>query len=134
MDWQPPDHWTRITTLDAHEPPENRCVSYWTDSRNYPARQSCKKRQYAREHYDHLRKALMWEPRGHPDMYGCIFTPPVTPDGDVGVLFMHNEGYSTMCGHGIIGMVKVGIETGMFKTRRHQDRHTPPDASPRQRT
>ena len=47
-------------------------------------------------------------------MYGCIFTPPVTPDGDVGVLFMHNEGFSTMCGHGIIGMVKVGIQTGYF--------------------
>lgn len=56
----------------------------------------------------------MWEPRGHADMYGCILTPPVTPDGDVGVLFMHNEGWSTMCGHGIIGLMKVGIETGEF--------------------
>lgn len=40
----------------------------------------------------------------HADMYGCILTEPVTPDGDVGVLFLHNEGYSTMCGHGIIGL------------------------------
>ena len=72
------------------------------------------KRQYAKEHYDDLRRALMWEPRGHADMYGCIFTEPVTEDGDVGVLFLHNEGFSTMCGHGIIGMVKVGVETGML--------------------
>jgi trans-L-3-hydroxyproline dehydratase len=56
----------------------------------------------------------MWEPRGHADMYGCILTEPVTPDGDVGVLFLHNEGYSTMCGHGIIGLVKVGLECGLL--------------------
>ena len=39
----------------------------------------------------------MLEPRGHADMYGCVLTRPVTEDGDVGVLFLHNEGYSTMC-------------------------------------
>jgi proline racemase len=54
----------------------------------------------------------MWEPRGHQDMYGCVMTPPVTPDAQCGVLFMHNEGYSTMCGHGVIGLVTVLIETG----------------------
>jgi trans-L-3-hydroxyproline dehydratase len=47
-------------------------------------------------------------------MYGCILTEPVTPDGDVGVLFVHNEGYSTMCGHGIIGLVTVGLECGLL--------------------
>jgi trans-L-3-hydroxyproline dehydratase len=72
------------------------------------------KRRYAKEHLDRLRTALMWEPRGHADMYGCILTEPTTPDGDLGVLFLHNEGWSTMCGHGIIGLVKVGIETGLI--------------------
>lgn len=43
-------------------------------------------------------------------MYGCVLTPPQTPDGDVGVLFLHNEGFSTMCGHGIVGLVKVGLD------------------------
>jgi proline racemase len=56
----------------------------------------------------------MWEPRGHADMYGCIVTEPVTPDGDLSVLFIHNEGFSTMCGHGIIGLAKVGLDTGMI--------------------
>jgi trans-L-3-hydroxyproline dehydratase len=56
----------------------------------------------------------MWEPRGHADMYGCILTPPVTPEADIGILFMHNEGYSTMCGHGIIAITKVVLETGLF--------------------
>ena len=62
-----------------------------------------------------LRRALMLEPRGHADMYGCILMPPATSDGDLGVLFLHNEGYSTMCGHGIIGLVKVGVEEGLFE-------------------
>jgi trans-L-3-hydroxyproline dehydratase len=47
-------------------------------------------------------------------MYGCIITPPVTPTADIGVLFLHNEGYSTMCGHGIIGITKVALETGLL--------------------
>jgi len=56
----------------------------------------------------------MWEPRGHADMYGCIVTAPVSAEADISILFMHNEGYSTMCGHGIIGIVKVALETGML--------------------
>ncbi len=72
------------------------------------------RRRYVRDHLDHLRRMLMWEPRGHQDMYGCILTPPVSPDAQAGVLFMHNEGYSTMCGHGIIGIVTVLLETGQL--------------------
>jgi trans-L-3-hydroxyproline dehydratase len=62
--------------------------------------------------YDHVRRALMWEPRGHYNMYGCVLTPPVTHEADLGVIFMHNEGYSTMCGHGVIALVTALIETG----------------------
>jgi trans-L-3-hydroxyproline dehydratase len=49
-------------------------------------------------------------------MYGCVLTPPVTPDAHLGVLFMHNEGYSTMCGHGVIALVTALIETGALPT------------------
>lgn len=73
------------------------------------------KRRYVKENYDHLRSFLMLEPRGHSGMYGCLVTPPATDDGDFGVLFMHNEGYSTMCGHGIIAVTKVAVETGMIE-------------------
>ncbi len=72
------------------------------------------RRRYIREHLDHLRRLLMWEPRGHQDMYGCVLTPPVSPDARYGVLFMHNEGYSTMCGHGVIGLVTALVETGQL--------------------
>ncbi len=71
------------------------------------------RRRWMRDHHDDIRRALMWEPRGHFDMYGCVVTPPVTPDADWGVLFMHNEGYSTMCGHGIIALTTALVETGV---------------------
>jgi proline racemase len=72
------------------------------------------KRDYTRAHYDHLRTALMLEPRGHADMYGALLTEPEHPGSDAGVLFMHNEGFSTMCGHGVIAVVTIGLERGLF--------------------
>lgn len=72
------------------------------------------RRAYFREHYDYIRKVLMFEPRGHHGMYGCVMTSPVSPDADFGVLFMHNEGFSTMCGHGIIAVVTAAIEMGLL--------------------
>jgi trans-L-3-hydroxyproline dehydratase len=116
MSWNPPSDWTRITTIDAHAAGEPlRVVTGGLPS--IPGDTILAKRRYAREHLDHLRRALMFEPRGHADMYGCILTEPVTPDGDLGVLFMHNEGYSTMCGHGVIALVTVLLETGMLDPR-----------------
>ncbi|WP_246637520.1 proline racemase family protein [Crassaminicella profunda] len=79
-----------------------------------PGKTILEKREYVLENLDHLRKMMMLEPRGHSGMYGCILVPPVTEDGDLGVLFTHNEGLSSMCGHGIIGVTKVALETGMI--------------------
>ena len=75
------------------------------------------KRRFAQKELDGLRRGLMFEPRGHADMYGAIPTEPVTPDGDAGVLFMHNEGWSTMCGHGVIALVTVALEVGLLSAR-----------------
>lgn len=72
------------------------------------------RRRYMLEHLDDVRQILMYEPRGHHGMYGAVLTPPVSPDADLGVLFMHNEGYSTMCGHGIIALTTMVLETGML--------------------
>lgn len=73
------------------------------------------RRRYFRDQLDHIRTTLMLEPRGHADMYGCVTTPPVSTDADMGVLFMHNEGYSTMCGHGVIALVTVAVENGWVR-------------------
>jgi proline racemase len=72
------------------------------------------KREWVRAHADHLRRALMLEPRGHADMYGAILTEPVSPGSHAGVLFMHNEGYSTMCGHGIVAVTTIALERGLL--------------------
>jgi proline racemase len=72
------------------------------------------RRKFAREAQDHLRRALMLEPRGHTDMYGALLTEPERPDSHAGVLFMHNEGFSTMCGHGIVAVVTLALERGLI--------------------
>lgn len=113
MNWQPPNDWQRIHVIDAHTAGEPLRVI--TEGIPFiPGATMLEKRRLLSEKMDFLRTALMWEPRGHADMYGCIPTPPVTADGHIGVLFLHNQGYSTMCGHGIIGLVKVAVEFGLF--------------------
>lgn len=68
------------------------------------------KRRYVRENLDHLRRLLMHEPRGHFDMYGVIPVEPDLPEADLAVLFMHNEGYSTMCGHATIALGRYAVD------------------------
>jgi len=72
------------------------------------------KRAWAQKRLDHLRRAIMLEPRGHADMYGAMLTEPSTSDGHAGVLFMHNEGWSTMCGHGIVAVTTMALERGLI--------------------
>ena len=111
--WKPPDNWLRIKTVDVHAGGEPLRIVI----DGYPELHGdtiLARRRYAKEHFDHLRTALVWEPRGHADMYGCIITPPVTEQADFGILFLHNEGYSSMCGHGIIALTKVVLDTGII--------------------
>jgi proline racemase len=119
MNWKPPDHWLQVTAVDAHTGGEP--LRIYTEGYPQLAGDSIlAKRRYAIENYDHIRTATMWEPRGHADMYGCVITEPVTTDGDFGVLFLHNEGYSSMCGHGIIAVTKVVLETGLVNLDRNK--------------
>jgi proline racemase len=71
------------------------------------------KRRFARENLDYLRKMLMFEPRGHYDMYGVLPVEPDLPEADMAVLFVHNEGYSTMCGHATIALGRYAIDNGI---------------------
>jgi len=72
------------------------------------------RRRWVREHADHVRRTAVYEPRGHRDMYAAVLLPPDRPDADLTVLFMHNEGYSTMCGHGTIAIGTALVEEGLF--------------------
>lgn len=75
------------------------------------------KRRYARDNLDHLRRLIMFEPRGHYDMYGVIPVEPDLPDADMAVLFIHNEGYSTMCGHATIALGRYAVDQGIVTAR-----------------
>ena len=68
------------------------------------------KRRDALDRLDHVRRLLVYEPRGHADMYGCHVVEPNDDDADLGVVFFHNAGYSTACGHGTIALVTWALE------------------------
>jgi proline racemase len=72
------------------------------------------KRRFAAERLDDVRRLLVLEPRGHADMYGCFVTDPEDDGADLGVVFFHNAGYSTACGHGTIALVTWSVETGVL--------------------
>ena len=75
------------------------------------------RRQDFLAHWDWIRTALMFEPRGHDVMSGSILYPPTTPDGDIGVLFIEVSGCLPMCGHGTIGTVTMALEQGLVQAR-----------------
>ncbi len=75
------------------------------------------KRREAKERFDHLRRGLMLEPRGHDGMYGALLVEPDHPDADLAVLFMHNEGFSTMCGHATIALARWAVDSGRVARR-----------------
>jgi len=115
--WEPPATWPVIRTIDMHTAGEPlRIITSGLPP--IPGDTILEKSAFFRDHYDDLRKGLIWEPRGHADMYGAVLTPPVQPDGDFGVFFIHNDGYSTMCGHAIIALTTLVLETGIIKTGR----------------
>jgi len=103
----------RVKTIDAHAAgePLRLIVDGFPSPRG---KTMLEKRDWVKKHADHLRRALMLEPRGHADMYGAILTEPVSPGSHAGVLFMHNEGYSTMCGHGVVAVTTIVLERGLL--------------------
>ena len=111
MTWQPPSHWLKITTIDMHTGGEPLRVIV-DGLPPIEGRTVLEKRRYFREHYDHIRTGLIWEPRGHADMYGAVISSSL--DADLDVFFIHNEGYSTMCGHAVIALTKFAIETQLL--------------------
>jgi proline racemase/trans-L-3-hydroxyproline dehydratase len=102
-----------VTTVDYHTAGEPfRIVSGGVDG--IPGATILEKRRYAKEHLDDVRALLVNEPRGHADMYGCFVTEPVAEGSDLGVLFFHNAGFSTACGHGTIALATWAIEQGVL--------------------
>jgi proline racemase len=112
--WDFPNDWMRIKTIDMHTGGEPLRI-FVDGLPEIKGNSILEKRRYFKDNYDFIRTCTMFEPRGHADMYGAIITPPTTEGSDFGTFFMHNEGYSTMCGHAIIALTKFAFETGLVK-------------------
>jgi len=105
---------TSVATVDYHTGGEPfRIVTGGVEP--LQGRTILEQRRFAREHLDHVRRLLVYEPRGHADMYGCFVTEPEDGGADLGVVFFHNAGYSTACGHGTIALVTWAIESGLLE-------------------
>jgi len=116
LNWKAPAGWTKLSTLDMHTGGEPLRILL----DGYPVvkgKTILEKRKFFRDKLDYIRKGLMWEPRGHADMYGAVVTEPCSKDSDFGTFFLHNEGYSTMCGHAIIALTKFVLDTGLIRKR-----------------
>jgi proline racemase len=102
-----------IRTIDAHA--AGAPLRLVVDGFPFPrGKTMLEKRDWLSRHADHWRRALMLEPRGHADMCGALLTEPVFPGSHAGVLFMHNDGYATMSGHGIIAVTTIALERGLI--------------------
>ncbi|HEX3862630.1 MAG TPA: trans-3-hydroxy-L-proline dehydratase [Stellaceae bacterium] len=105
----PLDH--TITTVEMHTAGEPfRIVT--SGIPRPPGARIVDRRAWLQANADHLRRALIMEPRGHADMYAGILTEPVSPCADLGIIFAHNEGYSDHCGHGIIALATAAVQLG----------------------
>lgn len=109
----PPADWQKIKTIEMHTGGEPLRVIV-DGLPEIQGKTILEKRRFFMENFDHIRTGLMWEPRGHADMYGAVLTEPVSENADFGTFFLHNEGYSTMCGHAIIALTKLVLDTGMI--------------------
>jgi trans-L-3-hydroxyproline dehydratase len=105
-----------LSTVDMHTggEPTRIVVDGWP---RFSGKTLLDKRREARERFDHLRRGLMLEPRGHDGMYGALLVEPDHPEADLAVLFMHNEGYSTMCGHATIALARWAVDSGRVPRR-----------------
>ncbi|KAL4990825.1 hypothetical protein BDW68DRAFT_22116 [Aspergillus falconensis] len=107
-------HPTAIKCIDMHTTGEPTRIIY----SGFPQLRGTTlldKRDDAQSRYDHIRRRLMLEPRGHSDMYGAIVVPDTelvrSGEAHIGVLFTHAGGFSTMCGHATVALGRFLVDT-----------------------
>ncbi|XP_010199260.2 trans-3-hydroxy-L-proline dehydratase isoform X1 [Colius striatus] len=65
---------------------------------------------------DSVRRALMLEPRGHAGMYGAVVVrggAAAAAGAHLAALFLHCQGYSTMCGHAVLALGRFALDYGL---------------------
>lgn len=104
----------RIVTIDSHTQGEPTRLLVG-GAGNLPGGTMKEKRDFFESRYDHLRKLLTREPRGHRGIMAAVVTEPVSPEGKFGLFYMDARRYPYLCGHATIGAVATLIETGALK-------------------
>lgn len=117
FNWQAPANFTKIKVIDMHTGGEPLRIPI-AGLPEIKGNSVLEKRQFFKDNYDYIRTGLMFEPRGHADMYGALISTPSTSDADFDVLFIHNEGYSTMCGHAVLALTKFAFETNFLPNKK----------------
>jgi proline racemase len=107
----------KISVIDSHTEgePTRVVVSGWETP---PGRTMIERRESLRTQMDHLRRAVICEPRGHDAIVGALLTPPVSEGSIAGVIYFDDAGYLGMCGHGTIGVVRTLEFMGRVKPGR----------------
>lgn len=105
-----------ITVVETHSSGETTKVIINGFPR-IPRKTMWEKTKYCQEHLDHLRAALMTQPRGFSGILGAILTEPTVPEADFGVIFTHTSGYFNSCGDSTFSVVKVLIEKNMVEAK-----------------
>ena len=116
INWKKPSGWIEIQTIDTHTAGEPLRIVI-SGFPSLKGKTVLDKSSYLKENHDDLRSLILAEPRGHRDMYGALLVPPNNKNSDLGVIFMHNNGYSTGCGHAVIAIAKVIFELKKSKSK-----------------
>lgn len=114
--WVLPAHGLRVEAVDAHSGGQPLRVILAGLPR-IPGRTMADRQEWAAANLDHLRRGLVLEPRGHPEMMACVLTPPQHSGSNFGVLFWHRNGFSPVSGHGVIALATVLVECGLVEIK-----------------
>lgn len=108
----------KITTVDSHTEgePTRVVVEGFPDLGGGSVAQQL---AVMREQFDHLRSAVVNEPRGADFLVGALLCRPAHPDAAVGVIFFNNVGYLNACGHGTLGLAATLAHLGRLSPGTH---------------
>ena len=84
--WKAPNNWTRVKTVDLHTEGEPLRVLY-DGLPEIKGKSILAKRRYFKDNLDYIRTGIMFEPRGHADMYGALITEAISENADFGTFF-----------------------------------------------
>lgn len=101
----------RIVTIDSHTQGEATRLLVGGVGK-LPGSSMKEKRAHFEANFDHVRRLLTHEPRGHRAIMAAVVTKPVSAQAAFGLFYMDARRYPYLCGHATIGALTSLIESG----------------------